>query len=175
MDDAFQSIQHGINRRQEELDQSAKLLAERAKLNTWTASGAKVALIVLGALTATRASADVLLGASSAAATTLYTGLGILTAAIAGFTAAFDFERRASQLTQLAAEAWGTLRQVDSEWRRSIGVVPGSLNSEGAMKIMELQDAKLADIQGRAARLGINVALDIPELISSGEHGPYPA
>ncbi len=175
MDETFEMIQRGVNRRQEELNRFGQLLAKRARLNTWTASAAKVVLVIVGALTATKASADLILGAGNVAGVVAYTVLGVITAGIAGITAAFDFDQRSSQLTQLAAEAWTTLREVDSEWRRSVALSTTGHRSDPATKIIELQDKKLADLQGRAARLGINVALDVPELISATGPGPYAA
>jgi len=176
MQDLLGSLQRDINRRQEELNRLADLLARRAKVNTWVASSLKVALVFLGAISATKAAADVLLGTGSVSGTVAYSALGVLTAAIAGISATFDFDHHSIELTQLAAEAWATLREVDSSWRRSVSLVPTGSKQRGALTIIAIQDAKLADIQGRAARLGINVALDIPELLpSGGEHGPYAA
>src|SRR5216683_2359394 len=156
------TVQRRIEQRQVELMVTANRLARRAKVNHWTSSTAKVILVILGATAATKATADQILGSGNLGGTIVYAFLGVLTAAIAGIIAAFNFENRAAQLTQLAAETWATRREVDTEWSRKVGLADASSAIKDGLDLAVVQDNKLADIQGRAARLGINIALDIP-------------
>ena len=171
MDDYFGRLQSAIERRQDEMHQLAAHLGQRARLNRWVSTVAKFVLVLLGAVAATKSTVDQILGASSSTSTIVYASLGVAVASIAGISAAFNFEQQAAQLTQLAAETWSTLRNVDTEWRRRVAS-GASDRTTAALEILDLQDAQLGDIQARAARLGINIAIDIPALIKPG---PYAA
>lgn len=165
MDDSFERLQKAIERRQTEIRTLGAHLGGRAKLNHWVASTSKVVLVLLGALAATKATVDELLGPTASSSRLIYAGIGVAVAAIAGITAAFGFDQRAAQLTQLATETWSTLRTVDTEWRRNVATSDAGDRSKAALTLLDLQDANLSDIQARAARLGVNIALDIPALL----------
>lgn len=165
MDDPLALLQRAINERQGELQKVAGILARAAHSTRLFASSAKALLIVLGAFSATKATADVLFGSTSAVTLVVYTMAGLLTAAVAGLEAAFKFETRAAELTVLAAECHSTLRQVDTRWQREIGVTPDvEKKVEAAQALLSLQDSGLEKVQTQAARLGVNLALEVRAL-----------
>ena len=175
MEHAIERIQSGVSHRQDEIRKSAVHLGERAKLNNRAATVAKVMLVAFGALAATKSTADQILGTGSTSSAAVYAILGVLTAIVAGISAAFEFDRRSAQMTQLAAEAWSAVREADTQWRHQVVMAQPHEAPGAALEVIDFQDSKLADIQARAARLGVNVAIDIPVLIQPGVGTIYPA
>ncbi len=92
-------------------------LAARARWIHRQAATDKSLLIILGALSATKAVADQLLGAASVTSVVTFAVIGLLTATIAGFDAAFRFENRAGELSGLAAECAASMRELESTWQ----------------------------------------------------------
>src|SRR6266851_3433165 len=124
-----------VNERLQELRDLAWYLDNRSRWNIVGASLSKVALVLLGSLSAAKAAADQFLGAASKGDIVL----------VAGVMAAFQFDTRASVLAQLAAEA-------DSAWHRA-----DSLLAQGSSTtdVLAHQNASLDQIKERAAKLGI--------------------
>jgi len=155
--------------RQRELHTVADILARRAERVTKTANFTKVILILLGAFTATQGTADQLLGQSNATKIIAYTVAGLLIAALAGLEAAFKFDARAAELRLMAADCQSAIRAVDSQWQKEIGGGESYEPVEEARGLIDLQDAKLAEIQQRAAKSGVNITLEIRELYAHGD------
>ncbi|SRR5216683_1444992 len=142
-----------VNERLQELRDLALYLDNRSRWNIVGASLSKVALVLLGSLSAAKAAADQFLGAASKGDIVLFAGVGVLSAVVAGVMAAFQFDTRASVLAQLAAEA-------DSAWHRA-----DSLLAQGSSTtdVLAHQNASLDQIKERAAKLGINTVLNVQE------------
>jgi hypothetical protein len=163
------ALQGSINDRQRELHSVTAILANSAARRSRWATASKVIVIALGAFAATKSAADQLLGAASPFATVTYTLAGLVIATVAGLEAAFKNEARAAELTVLAAAGQSTVRQVDSAWQRDIGGVAGQERVEAALKLIELQDTKLAELQEKAAKLGVNITLEVRQLVQSDQ------
>jgi hypothetical protein len=163
----FRLIQAGINDRQNELHRVADILARAAQHAGRRASWGKVVLIFLGAFAATKGAADQIAGKDSLATIVIYTVAGLLIATIAGLEAAFKLDSRSTELKLLAADCQSTLRKIDSQWQKEIGTSEDTGERiAAARRLLDAQDAKLEDIQVRAARLQINVTQEVRELDS---------
>jgi hypothetical protein len=54
------------------------------------------------------------------------------------------------------------VRQTDSAWYRQVGIESDSEKQvTGALQVIELQQAKLDEVQEKAATLGVNIALEV--------------
>jgi hypothetical protein len=124
----------------------------------------KVILVLLGALVATRETANQIFGSSNDGTSVLYALLGTAVAVVAGLDAAFKWETRGAELTTLAARCQAAMRSVDSQWHRQVGRASGEEQIAGALALLEIQDARLAEAQERAATLGVNVTVEVREL-----------
>jgi hypothetical protein len=169
MPDRMNDLQGSINDRQRELHKVTATLASVAARRARWATASKVIVIALGAFAATKSAADQLLGAGSHVAMVTYTLVGLVIATVAGLEAAFKNETTAAELRILAAAAQSTVREVDSRWQRDIGGVSGQARVEAALKLIELQDAKLAELQEKTAKLGVNITLEVRQLARGGE------
>ncbi len=142
-----------VNERLQELRDLAWYLDNRSRWNIVAGSLSKVALVLLGSLSAAKAAADQIIEATSKGDIVLFAGVGVLSAVVAGVMAAFQFDTRASALAQLAVDA-------DSAWR-----LADSLLAKGssASEVLDQQNVSLNEIKERAAKLGINTVLNLRE------------
>ncbi len=173
MNDRFGEIQNGISERQSELQGVTNILAAKAQKIVKISAAAKVIIILLGAIVATRETANLWAGENNLPVSIIYTVLGVTIAVVAGLEAAFKWERRAAELRILAATCQSTVRQVDSQWQKEVGPAAGAEREAAAIKLMELQDDKLTEVQSKAAELGVNITLEIREI--QGEREVYQA
>jgi hypothetical protein len=157
-------LQGRINDRQRELHNVTTILSKQAARRAIFSVYAKGTIILLGAFAATKGAADQILGSSSNVSLLLYTLVGLLIAAIAGLETAFKNEATAAELKLLAAAGQATVREVDTRWQRDFGVGGSNDPVSAALSLIELQDARLTDIQEKAAKLGVNIALEVREL-----------
>jgi Protein of unknown function (DUF4231) len=157
-------LQRGINDRQKELHHAADILASSAQQLRRRSAISKVVLIVLGAVAATSGTAAQIAGENSSAVTIFYAAIGLVIAAVAGIEAAFKFGDRGAELTILAAVCQSTLREIDSDWQKDVGNASGIERTTAQQKLLDIQDQKLNDVQERAARLSVNIALKLREL-----------
>jgi hypothetical protein len=175
--DRLGMLQRAIVERQGELQRTADTLASHAQTFWRLSTTAKVSLVLLGALSATKATTDQVVGSTSTGGLITYTVLGVLTATIAGVQAAMHFDARSTGLTALAAESQALLRNVDSDWYKKVGVVsPDQDRIAAALEILALQDDTLASVQQRAAEAGVNITIKVRELSRlEDEKQPYRA
>lgn len=160
----FERVQAGINDRQQELQSMTDVLASEAQRVARLATVSKVVLIFLGALVATRETANQILGSSSVGAAVFYAVVGVGVAVLAGLEAAFKWESRGADLKTLGAACQATVRSVDSQWHKEVGPAEGADRVRAALALLEVQDARLTDVQARAAELGVNITLEVREL-----------
>jgi len=170
-------LQEGIAARQKELQRTADRVATHAKWLWRLSTFAKVSLVVLGALSATKAAADQVVGSSSTGSVITYTALGVLIATVAGLQAALHLDRRVTELTTLAAESHALVRSIDSQWYEKVGLANPNETDRiaSALDLLAQQDDKLTSIQQRAAESGVNIAIEVRELTRSDEKEPYSA
>jgi hypothetical protein len=171
-------LQKGIDRRQEELRNSAEKLAQYARRLGRRSAVTKVALVVLGAFSATKAVADQLFGSGNTGSLVVYALAGMTTAAIAGLDAAFRWDRRSIDLGALAAESLSRMREVDTEYRSSAAAttIPMPEKEQAAIKVLALQDKSLEEVQAESTKLGINITFDLyPPSETAPVKPPYPA
>jgi hypothetical protein len=169
-------VQNAVDARQNELKRCADSLAKHAKWLWRLSTFSKVALVVLGALAASKGAADQLWGSPNRGVLTTYTVIGLLVATVAGLEAALHFERRATVYSQLAANAQSALRRLDAEWYEKVGVAdPVGDRVEAALMLISEQDDVLTDIQRRAADAGHNLAAEVRELDRSDKRHGYSA
>lgn len=169
MPDRINELQGSINDRQRELHSVTTILANVAARRARWATASRVIVIALGAFAATKSAADQLLGAASHVSVVTYTLAGLVIATVTGLEAAFKNEVTAAELRVLAAAGQSTVRQVDSRWQRDIGGVAGQERVDAALKLIDLQDAKLAELQEKTSKLGVNITLEVRQLVRSDE------
>ncbi len=174
----FVRLQKGIDRRQGELNRSAGKLAGIARGFARRSAASKVALVVLGAFSATKGVADQLFGSANTGSLAIYAFAGLLTASIAGLDAAFRWDRRSVDIGALAAQSLSRMREVDTEYRSSAAVSGGSAvdREQAAMKVLALQDKSLEEVQAESTRLGVNITFELyPPSETTPVEPPYPA
>jgi hypothetical protein len=166
-------LQRGINDRQKELHHAADILASSAQGLRRSSAISKVVIIILGAIAATSGAATQIAGEKSVPVTVFYTVVGLLIATVGGIEAAFKFGDRGAELTALAAACQSTLREIDSRWKKEVGsTYDPTTRTEAQKTLLDIQDQKLNEIQERAARLNVNIALKLRELEDAP---PFPA
>jgi hypothetical protein len=169
--ESIKRLQEAINARQSELHAVAEILTRAAERNARRSAVGKVLVVVLGAAAATNGAAVQVAG-QAAWVILLYTLIGLAIATVGGLDAAFKVNERAVELTVLAATCQSTTRDIDSRWHREVGSSYGDERGEAAQQLIEVQDAKLTEVQDRAARLGVNIALEVREIWGETD-GPY--
>jgi hypothetical protein len=158
-------LQRGINDRQKELHHAADIIASSAQRLRRASAISKVVIIILGAIAATSGAATQIAGEKSVPVTIIYTAVGLLIATVGGIEAAFKLGDRGTELTALAATCQSTLREIDSRWNKEVGsTVDPTAQDEAKKALLDTQDQKLNEIQERAAKLNVNIALKLREL-----------
>jgi hypothetical protein len=157
-------LQRGISDRQRELHHAADIIASAAQHQRRLSASSKVIIIILGAFAATSGAATQIAGEKSIPVTIVYTIIGLLIAAVAGIETAFKFGDRGAELTVLAAVCQSALREVDSRWKKEVGPTSGDERISAQEELLDVQDQKLSEIQEKAARLNVNIALELREL-----------
>jgi hypothetical protein len=118
-------------------------------------SAAKVLLIVFGALTATKAVADDLVGAESAGVVLTYAIIGVATATAAGLLAAFKWEEKAAQFTVLTTRATSWRREMRLAYSPAVADSPGEAKLIATLqKVVANANAELEGLELEAAKLG---------------------
>jgi hypothetical protein len=128
-----------------------------ARRRAQLASLGKVLVILLGAFVATKEVANQVLGGASAVNTVIYAVAGLMIAAVTGLEAAFKWENTASELRHLVAMSWSTARKAASD---VTGISAKASDDEKLFtlrKILENIDITLADVQTKAANLGVDM------------------
>jgi hypothetical protein len=174
MQELIQKLQSGINERQAELQRVADVLAREAHRLRRRGGRNRVTLIALGAIIATQAGLEQLEIMPRTYLSLLFLVIGVLIAVIAGIEAAFKFESKGAELTALAASCHSMVRHTDSAWYRQVGVEEDpEKRKQGALQVIELQQAKLDEAQEKAAALGVNIALEVrrPHSKALRQHG----
>lgn len=162
MSEKLQRIQAGIKARQIELQRAADILARDAHRFRSRGALVRVALIVLGALTASQAALDKLGVVPAQYLGVVFLLIGVLVAALAGIETAFKFESKGSELIQLAAGCHSMVRQTDSLWSKRVGIEEDAEKEiAGAIEVLELQEGHLQEVQEKAAAIGVNIALEV--------------
>jgi hypothetical protein len=159
----IENLQSGIEARQQELQHVADILAKNANTLPRRGMVSKVLLVLLGALVATRGTANQVLGISNNGTAMVYALLGTTVAVVAGLEAAFKWEARGADMTTLAARCQAATRSVDSRWIRQVNSAADAEKMAGALDLIEMQDARLAEVQERAAALGVNITAGVRE------------
>jgi hypothetical protein len=118
---------------------------------------AKVLLILLGALTATKAVADQVAGAESSGVVIAYAVIGVLTSTIAGSLAAFKWEEQSGKLKTLASEVSSWLREFERIWETEVAYADPA-KFKAAKKSALTSGAKtLGEFERKASELQIVV------------------
>jgi hypothetical protein len=148
----------------------AKLLERSLRLaarpTARRSSMTKAFLIILGALTATKAVADEIAGAGNSLVVVVYALFGVLTATLAGFLAAFKWEERSAELNVLVSDVKAWVRDFEIEWRREVRLFSPSATGppkDKVDKVLELAEKRLQVLERRAAELGVLVE-EAPEI-----------
>jgi len=163
-----ETLQSAISVRQEELNRVATILANNAEKFSYNWTTSKVAVIALGSLGAAKGTFDKLLSADNSFNLIFFTCIGLLVAIITGLETTFKYESKTIELKILAAECHSTARQIDTLWFQKISLAPNDTDYKTeAIQLLEIQDNKLADIQTRATKIGINLTFQIKSTIST--------
>lgn len=158
----LEMLQEGIRQRQDELNRVADILARSAQSYRRRANGSRGLLIFLGACAATQGGWEKVFGGHPTLFFVTFTMLGIMVTTLAGIEAAFKFETKGAELNLLAAGCHSTLRRTDAAWLKQVGIAGTEAEKlAGAMALIELQDAKLGEIQEKAASCGVNIIREV--------------
>jgi hypothetical protein len=165
-----------VNQRYEELGNFQRCLEKRSRRLHLIGWALKVLLIVLGALSATKATFSVLdPGAQQGIA--IYAIFGALTTITAGLSAGFKPEESGGKLAGLAAECASTRNLIRITWEKILLEHGGTLAAVTADKsevrliedLLERLNVKTGDIYTRAAGLGVEPPNGPPKLREFGE------
>lgn len=161
-EELLKDLKEDINERQDELNVVQVILEDDAKWNSKIANRLKIAVILLGAIVATRDVADKLAPAASFPTSNkiviiMYTLVGLAIAVIGGIAAAFRFENRAAEVKVLAAESNSCLLSIDCKLPKKGDPSPLDKQIEAARDLILIQNEKLSEIQGKAAKIGVNI------------------
>lgn len=123
----------------------------------------KGSLIVLGALSATKATFDAFMGPNAKESIATSAILGVLTTIVASLSAAFKPEESGGQLAGLAAEVASTRGIILNTWDRILlehaGTLASVTHDQSEIKLveelLERLNLKTGDIYTRAAGLGM--------------------
>lgn len=149
-----------ITERQEALLKIQDRLYREARRASRLARGMRIAVILLGALAATREVADRLFispdGGETAkvAIVVFYTAMALAITALGSLSAALGFADKASGLGALAAECSTHILKVDCETPRE-GERLCKRQASEARKLIHYQNEKISAIHGRAAKMGV--------------------
>lgn len=152
-----------VNERYHQLGAFQIQLEENAKTLRRTGRLLKGSLIVLGALSATKATADAFMDPGAKQSIAIFAIFGALTTIMAGLSAAFKPEESGGQLAGLAAEVASTRAIILYTWDRILLEHAGTLASvtdDGSEvklieELLERLNVKTGDIYTRAAALGV--------------------
>jgi hypothetical protein len=172
MDPQMESLQNGIEERQQDLRQLVNILGQKSynmqRLSNWM----KVLTIVLSAVLTAKGVSDKILGGDAVAPLISFTAIGILNTAFLGIEAAFKFEKRSADVNIMSASCQAAMIAVDSQWRKQIGSVSDSDLRKAARDILTMQDKALTDAHQKAASLGIHLTIAHRELEQPDNRGP---
>jgi hypothetical protein len=152
-----------VNERYKELGDFQGQLEERAGRLRQIGRVMKGSLIVLGALSATKATFDAFMDPNAKQSIAVFAILGVLTTIVAGLSAAFKPEESGGQLAGLAAEVASTRGIILYTWDRILLEHAGTLalvtDDQSEVKLveelLERLNVKTGDIYTRAAGLGM--------------------
>jgi hypothetical protein len=163
-----------VDERYVELGNFQIQLEKRSRLFSRWGAGLKVALILLGAASATKASADEFFGSSTSQSIAFYGIVGLLTTIVAGLSTGFKPEDKGGKLAGLAAECASTRALIEFGWDKVRIHNAGSLAPLSPADDLKLTEdllqrltVKLNDIYARAAPLGVE-----PEMTEEKKHLP---
>lgn len=144
-----------INERQDELNAVQVALEASAKYSSDLGKVLKVAVIILGAISATRDVADKIFPQTMVILT--YTVVALAITIIGGIVTAFRYEARASEMNLLAVECSSYIRDVDGKLPRKGDPAPEAQQVAAAQELIALQNNCIRTIQDKAAKAGINI------------------
>lgn len=162
------ALQAGIQARQAELHEAAEIIAQTARRRTNRANVLKIATVLLGALTAAKGTFDIFAGPDNHVSSAVFAAIGVAISMCAGIEATFKFDKIGAELTILASSGHAAVRWLDTEWRNRIGSNHDTDQRDAARQLMRSADEKLAKLQEDAAKLGVNITVQVYGL--DGDH-----
>ena len=154
----LEELKEDINERQEELSSIQVALEAEAHKASNFAKYLRIAVIFLGAFAATREAADSLIGRSSGthgSVIVIYTLLGLAITVIGSISATFRPDNTAAELKILAAECNACLLAIDCQLPRRTDTAPIEEQLAAARRLILLQNEKISEIRGKAAKIGM--------------------
>ena len=165
-------LKEDINERQEELFSIQVALEAEARRASNFAKYLRIAVIFLGAFAATREAADRLFvplygtpsSRSHESVIVIYTLLGLAITVIGSISATFRPDNTAAELKILAAECNSCLLAIDCQLPRKGDPSPVEEQIEAARRLILLQNEKIGEIRGKAAKIGMLIDRKIRKL-----------
>jgi len=157
-------LKEDINERQEELFSIQAALEAEARRASNVARLLRIAVIFLGAFGATREVADTLTGGRRHSVIVIYTLLGLAITVIGSIAATFRPDNKAAELKILGAECSSCLLAIDCQLPRKNDASPVAEQVEAARKLILLQNEKIGEIRGKAAKIGVLIERKIRKL-----------
>ncbi|WP_158930778.1 hypothetical protein [Acidisphaera sp. S103] len=171
----MQSLQEGINERQNDLRELVNILGRKSYNMQRFSNWMRVLTIVLSAILTAKGVSDKILGADAAIPLISFTAIGIINTALLGVEAAFKFEKRSADINTMSASCQAAMIAVDSQWRKEIGSISDSDLRKAARDILTTQDKALTEAHQKAASLGIHLTIAQRELEKPDNQMPYAA
>ena len=157
----LEELKEDVNERQEELFSIQVALEAEARKSSNFAKYLRIAVIFLGAFAATREAADRLYNsapgslASHRSVVVIYTLLGLAITVVGSVSATFRPDNTAAELKILAAECNSFLLAIDCQLPRKADTSPVEEQIEAARRLILLQNEKIGEIRGKAAKIGM--------------------
>jgi hypothetical protein len=143
--------------RHAELARMVAILDRGSQARSRLAKRLKIALIVLGAFSASQAVVLEVAGTFTLVTSVVFAGVGITIAAIAGIETAFKFETRAYELRLLGAKCQAARFQHNSEWAYRIAIAEVEHAIAAARDLLAIQDQTISEVHLEAAKLGVSL------------------
>lgn len=163
----LEELKEDINERQDELFSIQVALEAEARKSSNFAKYLRIAIIFLGAFAATREAADRLYDSSSGShqsVIVIYTLLGLAITVIGSISATFMPDNTAAELKILAAECNSCLLAIDCQLPRKTDTSPVEEQIEAARRLILIQNEKISEIRGKAAKIDMLIDRKIRKL-----------
>lgn len=154
------ALRRDIDLHQDELNATLIAIENAAKQQSRSGRVLKVVTIVLGAVSVTREVADKVFSVADKSnkwIIGIYALVGLTITAIASVLAAFKYEERGADFKVLAAKCNALVLEIDRQIPKKEDTAPEQDQILFARKLIDFQIQKISEIQGEAAKNGLNI------------------
>lgn len=173
MDDwRFEDAQKTLTKRFGEFMELHRFLVKKAKEYHRCGTLVRLAIIILGAVSAAQATVNHQMGGGGKGIVLFFSALAILMTIGAGLESFFKWDHKSGAFYSLAAVCAASLYKMHDQWHRVASAYAAQPNEDHLGQVLELADSnleainsKIVDIHNRAAELGVtDLALKLSSL-----------